>query len=80
MAARMLKTRSQNALRSITPSASASQSSKAKHSRYGLSLVWPDGRDSPERCSHFDATLYILYGKSLMKYTGWCQNDFNVQD
>ena len=23
--------------------------------------------------------LYILYGKSLMKHTGWCQNDFNVQ-
>jgi hypothetical protein len=23
--------------------------------------------------------MYILYGKSLMKYTGWCQNDFNFQ-
>ena len=20
-----------------------------------------------------------MYGESLMKYTGWCQNDFNVQ-
>jgi hypothetical protein len=23
--------------------------------------------------------LYILYKESLMKYTGWYQNDFNVQ-
>jgi hypothetical protein len=28
--------------------------------------------------SHSDATLYILYGESLMKYTGWYQNDFSV--
>ena len=28
--------------------------------------------------SHADATLYILYGESLMKYTGGRQNDFNV--
>jgi hypothetical protein len=31
------------------------------------------------RWSHSDATLYILYRESLMKYTGWYQNDFNVQ-
>ena len=29
--------------------------------------------------SHCDVTLYMLYGESLMEYTGWCQNDFNVQ-
>jgi hypothetical protein len=26
-----------------------------------------------------DATLYILYGESLVKYTGRCQHDFSVQ-
>ena len=26
-----------------------------------------------------DATLYILYGESLMKYTEWCQNDNNAR-
>ena len=31
------------------------------------------------RRSHSDAALYILYEQSLMKYTGWCQNDFNVR-
>ena len=30
------------------------------------------------RLSHYHATLYILRGESLMKYTAWCQNDFNV--
>ena len=24
------------------------------------------------RLGHSDATLYILYRESLMKYTGWC--------
>ena len=24
-------------------------------------------------------TLYTLYGESRMDYTGWCQNDFNIQ-
>jgi hypothetical protein len=28
--------------------------------------------------SHSNTTLYILYEGSHMKYTGWCQNDFNV--
>jgi hypothetical protein len=31
------------------------------------------------RWSHDHATLYTLYGESLMKYTGGCQNDFSVQ-
>jgi hypothetical protein len=29
--------------------------------------------------SHSDATLYILHRGSLMKHTGTCYNDFNVQ-
>ena len=31
------------------------------------------------RYSHHHATLYVLCGESLMKYRGWCQNDFNVR-
>jgi hypothetical protein len=30
------------------------------------------------RKSHYYGTLYILYGKSLMKYTEWRQNDFTT--
>jgi ankyrin repeat protein len=36
------------------------------------------GCDSPGRCSHFDTTLYISLVILHAKYTGWCQNDFNV--
>jgi hypothetical protein len=37
--------------------------------------------DGRRRSSHSDVTLCTFYRESLymMKYTGWCQNDFNVQ-
>ena len=28
---------------------------------------------------HYHAALYVLYGESLMKYTGWYQNGFSAQ-
>ena len=31
------------------------------------------------RYRHSHADLYIFYRESVMKYTGWYQNDFNVQ-
>jgi hypothetical protein len=31
------------------------------------------------RYSHYRTTLYILYGGSVMEYTGWCQNGVNVR-
>jgi hypothetical protein len=38
----------------------------------------PNG-PSRGRWSHSDTALYMLYGAPLMQYTGWCENDFNVQ-
>jgi hypothetical protein len=31
------------------------------------------------RWSPYHTALSILYEESLMKYTGWCENDLNVQ-
>jgi hypothetical protein len=49
----------------------------------GLGTIWPGfgcpARPRRRRYSHSEAALHILYGESRMKYTGWCQNDFNVQ-
>ena len=44
-----------------------------------LSSTWGLAVPRRGRSSHSDDTLYILYGKPLMKYTGRRQNDCNVQ-
>jgi hypothetical protein len=37
-----------------------------------------NGESSPGRESHSDTTLYISLVILHTKYTGWCENDFNV--
>jgi hypothetical protein len=57
-----------------------SNASTSAASASSLQLSPSPSKPRRGRLSHSHATLYILYGESRIKCTGWCQNDFNVQD